>query len=214
MDQKPVIDISSTSSDEDVKIVPPELDDKSPPIVTIDSLDNSSDSDKPTISRHSPKLRKKHKRKKIKTEPKYEKKVDDLYFEDRFKDKVNFRIDTFHSRARPAYYSIDKCLGFVPSKKKKKETFQRYYVVKVDKKSKKGKAKEREEPTPEWCVDIEEETKSRTQEFNEALAKDPQDVKTWIEYIKFQVKCQPIFSNPCNYIPSLFSGRTAQTPGV
>ncbi|XP_029034111.1 nuclear exosome regulator NRDE2 [Osmia bicornis bicornis] len=145
------------------------------------------------------KKRKKEKRKHEKHEkPPYEPEVENLYFEDKYRDKGNSTVKTLCSRVRP-YYDIEQnSIGFASHRHLKKDTYQRYYTKNIDhveknkkksniisKESTTGQSKE-EECTPLWQIKLEELQKAKTKEYNEKLAENPNDIKLWLEYIEFQ----------------------------
>lgn len=110
-------------------------------------------------------------------------------------------VETLCSRVRPYYNSSQRNLGFISAKYSKKKVFPRYYLTNIDAQKakkhdtviKRTKSVEKpEEPLPEWCVNIDEERKSRTQEFNEKLEENPHDIELWLRYVDFQVKCYQI----------------------
>ncbi|XP_076302993.1 uncharacterized protein LOC143221427, partial [Lasioglossum baleicum] len=142
----------------------------------------------------------KHIRKKKKDKKKYtyEKDVENVYFEDKFRDKGNNTLKTLYSRARPYYNIKKKTLGFIPYKHSAKNTYERYYVKNIDytEKNKKNDtiirkestndSSKNEECTPSWYIKLEELQKNKTKEYNEKLTDNPNDIKLWIEYIEFQ----------------------------
>lgn len=147
--------------------------------------------------------KKKHTRDSKRHKPKYELDVENVYFEDKRRDKGNNNINTFCPRARPYYDVNKKSLGDVKRKQSKKESFHRYYVKNIDsaeaakkkdtviKKTNEKKALiediEANESTPSWCKNLEEEQKFKTQEYNEQLTRNPHNVELWLQYIDFQV---------------------------
>lgn len=140
--------------------------------------------------------------------PNYELVVENVYFEDRRRDKGNYNIDTFCPRARPYYDINEKCLGYVKHKRPKKDSFHRYYVKNIDsvetakkkdtiiKKTSEKETSEKQDESNEsessWCKNLEEEQKCKTREFNEQLTENPHNVELWLQYINFQV-CNKIF---------------------
>lgn len=135
--------------------------------------------------------------------PEYELDVENVYYEDRRRDKGNNNINTFCSRARPYYDVNKKSLGDVKRKRSKKDSFHRYYVKNIDfaetekkkdtiiKKTNEKEASiqdnEANESIPSWCKNLEEEQKFRTREYNEQLTESPHNVELWLQYINFQV---------------------------
>lgn len=135
--------------------------------------------------------------------PDYELDVENLYFEDRHRDKGNFNIITFCPRARPYYDVSEKSLGYVKRKFAKKDSFHRYHVKNIDsaeatkkkdtviKKTneKESLVKQDDEANESgsWCKNLEEEQKSKTREYNEQLTEDPHNIELWLQYINFQV---------------------------
>lgn len=147
--------------------------------------------------------RKKHKRDSKQHKLEYEKSVENIYFEDKYRDKGNNNIDTFCSRVRPLYDVSEKYKGFVKHKQPKKDKFCRYYVKNIDsvdalkkkdtiikKTNIKESSKQNEQASerlPLWCKNLEEEQKSKTKEYNEQLLQNPYDIELWMHYIDFQV---------------------------
>lgn len=146
--------------------------------------------------------RKKHKHHGKQHKPEYKQNVENLYFEDKHRDKRNNNIDTFCSRVRPLYDVSEKYIGFVKRSKPKKEKFSRYYAKNIDSIETKKKDtiikktnvketseqnKEADESLPSWCNNLEEEQKSKTKEYNEQLLENPRNVDLWLQYIDFQV---------------------------
>lgn len=146
--------------------------------------------------------RKKHKHDSRSHKPEYERNVENLYFEDKHRDKGNINIDTFCSRVRPLYDVSEKYIGFVKRKQPKKIKFHRYYIKNIDSvealkkkdtiikktnvKESSEQDKEVEESLP-WCKNLEEEQKSKTREYNKQLTENPYNVELWLQYINFQV---------------------------
>lgn len=198
----PVIEVSSDSSDnESVKVLPQVNRDA----YEVVSLDSDSSCEAVPLPAKRAKLRKtsKHSRtSKNKPKVKYELDVENVYFEDRTRDRGNCHVDTLCARARPRYLTNCRPLGFVAYQmQNKKSTLQRYWVAisEAKKKSKKpdtvikrGTSKKSDEPVEEsvgslnFLPNAEEEQKSRTKEFNEKLGESPHDVDLWLRYIKFQ----------------------------
>lgn len=187
------IDITSSSSEDETVQVPvfPKREIIPENVKIISSSLNISDTNK--SRKHHKKKKKKHK---IKIEEKYEKQVDNLYYEDRILDARFCTVDTLCSRVRPLYNLSEHSLGFISGKRFKKRVFRRYYSKNVDKEeqSKKKdsiiqrtKCEEKIEILPEWCVNIEEEQKNKTQDFNKNLEENPHDIQIWLNYINFQV---------------------------
>ncbi|EZA46762.1 hypothetical protein DMN91_004145 [Ooceraea biroi] len=133
--------------------------------------------------------------------PTYEQNVENIYFEDKYRDKGNSNIDTFCSRVRPFYDISEKTMGFAKYKQPKKDIFHRYYVKNVDsaatskkkdtvirRTSEKEVAKDEEadESFYSWCKNIDEEQKCKTREYNEQLVENPYNVDLWLQYVDFQ----------------------------
>ncbi|KAL6265282.1 hypothetical protein P5V15_002062 [Pogonomyrmex californicus] len=131
----------------------------------------------------------------------YELDVENVYFEDRHRDKGNNNINTFCSRVRPYYDISEKSLGFIKRKQPKKDSFHRYYVKNIDsvetkkkdtiikrtnEKEASTKQDEANESIPSWCKNLEEEQKCKTREYNVQLLENPHNVKLWLQYIDFQ----------------------------
>lgn len=142
---------------------------------------------------------KRKKNKKIHEKPEYEKNVENVYFEDKFRDKASNSINTLYSSVRPYYYIKINSLGFVPYKKSKKNSYKRYYVKNIDhieknkkkdtviKKESTTNSSKEEQCIPSWYIKLEELQKSKTKEYNEKLTNNPNDIQLWIEYMEFQV---------------------------
>lgn len=145
------------------------------------------------------KKRKKEKKKYEKHEkPLYEPEVENIYFEDKYRDIGNSNVKTLCSRVRP-YYNIGKNpLGFVSFKHLKRDAYERYYIKNIDyieknkkksnviKKESTSDTSKEEENIPLWQINLEELQKSKTKEYNEKLAENPNNIKLWLEYIEFQ----------------------------
>lgn len=141
--------------------------------------------------------------------PEYELDVENVYFEDRRRDKGNNNINTFCPRVRPYYDVSEKSLGYIKRKQSKKDPFHRYYVKNIDsaevtkkkdtviKKTNEKETLQQDDETAEsmssWCKNLEEEQKSKTREYNEQLTKDPHNVELWLQYIDFQVFNKRLF---------------------
>ena len=180
------VDISSDSSSEDDLQVEKFEQNK----ITSESDEKLSVDSK----RH--KKQKKKRKKKHKREDEISVNEKGVYYENKTRDKVFLNLKSIHSRARPAYDISDKYIGFIPIKRTKKDSFDRYYLFNIDKvvtsKKKntflsKNEKKPEEDNNLEENNKLEEEQKNKVQEFNEQLTKSPDDVATWIEYINFQV---------------------------
>ncbi|CAK9825779.1 Nuclear exosome regulator NRDE2 [Anthophora retusa] len=128
----------------------------------------------------------------------YEKDVENVYFEDRNRDRGNNTVKTLCSRVRPYYDINQNSLGSFPYKQSKKVTHERYYTKNIDYVSK-SKTKDtvirrepistsskEEECTPAWHIKLEELQKAKTKEYNEKLIENPNDIELWLEYIEFQ----------------------------
>lgn len=145
--------------------------------------------------------KKKHRQDKSKQhKPQYEQYVENVYFEDKHRDKGNNNINTFCSKIRPLYNIRERCISFIKCKIPKKDTFHRYYVKNIDVNTLKEKdtiikrtsvketLKENEDDNiPSWSKNLEEEQKCITREYNERLTENPYNVELWLEYIQFQV---------------------------
>ncbi|XP_068970972.1 nuclear exosome regulator NRDE2 [Bombus flavifrons] len=144
------------------------------------------------------KKKKKDKKKYAYGEREYEKDVENVYFEDKYRDKGNNNINTLYSSIKPYYDIKINSLGFLPYKKSKKDSYERYYVKNIDyiEKNKKKdtiirkesitNSSKEEQSTPSWYIKLEELQKAKTKEYNEKLTNDPNDIQLWIEYIEFQ----------------------------
>lgn len=137
-----------------------------------------------------------------KHKPEYEQSVENVYFEDKRRDKRNNNIDTYCSRVRPLYDLNKKYISFVKHKKPKKDKFHRYYLKNIDsvealkkkdtiiKKTNVKESSKQDEEADEslpWCKNLEEEQKSMTKEYNKQLTENPHNVEIWLQYIEFQV---------------------------
>lgn len=134
--------------------------------------------------------------------PDYEQDVENVYFEDKHRDKGNNNINTFCPRVRPSYEINEKFISFIKHKQPK-DTFQRYYVKNIDsieslkkKDSIIKKTIEKESSVQDeeinknvssWCKNLEEEQKCKTREYNEQLTENPHNVELWLQYVNFQV---------------------------
>ncbi|KOX69727.1 hypothetical protein WN51_05011 [Melipona quadrifasciata] len=140
-------------------------------VYTVTSKNQKPVTEEKKTSKH---IKRKKKNKKICEKPEYEKDVENVYFEDKYRDKGNNSINTLYPSARP-YYDI-KINSL--EKNKKKDTV-------IKKESTTNSSKE-EQCIPSWYVKLEELQKSKTKEYNEKLTNNPNDVQLWIEYIEFQ----------------------------
>nr|XP_033323573.1 nuclear exosome regulator NRDE2 isoform X1 [Megalopta genalis] len=145
--------------------------------------------------------KKKKERKKYGTTEKtyYKQEVENVYFEDKRRDKGNSTVETLCSRARPYYNTRRNSIGFISYEHRKKDSYERYYANNIDliDKHKKRKSnnitkesvhdsfKEIEYPFLSNGISVELQ-KTKTKEYNEMLTDDPSNVKLWIEYIQFQ----------------------------
>lgn len=133
---------------------------------------------------------------------KYKQNVENVYFEDKHRDRGNNTISTFCSRVRPVYNVSEKTIGFARYKQPRKDTFHRYYIKNIDsaeaskkkdaiikKTSEKEivKGDEANENLYSWCNNIDEEQKRKTREYNEQLMQNPRDIDLWLQYLDFQV---------------------------
>ncbi|XP_053972963.1 nuclear exosome regulator NRDE2 [Hylaeus volcanicus] len=163
------------------------------------SNENRTSKEKETLKHIKKRKRekRKHTREKVK-KPEYKRDVENVYFEDKYRDKGNSTVNTLCSRVRP-YYDIQKnSLGCVPCKQPRKDIYERYYIRNIDcveKTKKKDNIIKRdsttdslkeEEPTPSWCTNLEELQKNKIKEYNEKLTDDPNNINMWFEYIEFQ----------------------------
>ncbi|XP_076760470.1 nuclear exosome regulator NRDE2 [Xylocopa sonorina] len=153
-----------------------------------------------TVSEDRKRFKRIKKRKRDKRKCGYEKDVENVYFEDKYRDKENNTVKTLCSRVRPYYDVHRSTLGVVSYKHSRKITYERYYVRNIDyiEKNKKNSAiirkdsitdtskDEEVECTPSWYIKLEELQKAKTKEYNEKLVDDPNDVSLWLEYIEFQ----------------------------
>ncbi|XP_076620504.1 nuclear exosome regulator NRDE2 [Colletes latitarsis] len=141
--------------------------------------------------------KKKHAHEKVK-KPEYKREVENVYFEDKYRDKGNNTVKTLCSRVRP-YYDIEKnSLGFVSFKQPKKDSYERYYIKNIDsvdrakkkdniiRKDSTTNTFKNDESTPSWCTNLEELQKNKIKEYNERLTDNPNNVNLWVEYIEFQ----------------------------
>ncbi|XP_011302659.1 protein NRDE2 homolog [Fopius arisanus] len=185
------ISVSSESSDGEFSGIPGE---KITAVVDVEEIPHDS----PPLKKH--KKSKKHRsNKNTKGKMKYEPVVDNVYYDDRIRDRGNFKVDTLCSRARPLYTVFYKTLGFIPFTHKKKSPLPRYFAISSDtpQKSSKVSSKKLKDAT-EQSLDIvrtpeqikEDETKSRIKEFNEQLSEDPNDIDLWVQYINFEDRDQ------------------------
>ncbi|XP_076642185.1 nuclear exosome regulator NRDE2 [Halictus rubicundus] len=146
------------------------------------------------------KKRKKEKRKSGTTEkPYYKQEVENIYFEDKHRDKGNSTVNTLCSRVRP-YYSIQRnnSLGFISYKQQKKDPYPRYYANNIDlveKHKKKSNIITKQatsdsfketEYASSWNINFEELQRTKTKEYNERLTDDQNNVELWLEYVQFQ----------------------------
>ncbi|CAL7937139.1 unnamed protein product [Xylocopa violacea] len=152
------------------------------------------------VSEEKKRFKRIKKRKKDKRKCGYEKDVENVYFEDKYRDKENNTVKTLCSRVRPYYDVHRSTLGVVSYKHSKKVTYERYYARNIDyiEKNKKNSAiirkdfiintskEEEEECTPLWSIKLEELQKAKTKEYNEKLIDSPNDISLWLEYIAFQ----------------------------
>lgn len=135
--------------------------------------------------------------------PDYKLDVENVYFEDRRRDKGNNNINTFCPRARPYYNVSEKSLGYVKHKQSKKDPFHRYYIKNIDsaeaakkkdtiikRTNEKATLTRQDDEVNEslsWCKNLEEEQKCKTREYNEQLTENPHNLELWLQYIDFQV---------------------------
>lgn len=127
--------------------------------------------------------------------------TEELYYEDKYRDRGNSKVDTLCQRARP-YYFRKKLFNFnFPKRlKKRKKPLKRYHTYNLDAREmnkkknttiRRDSVKDKsitEESVLSWCKNLEEEQTNRTRDFNEKLFKNPNDIQLWLEYITFQVK--------------------------
>ncbi|XP_015126714.1 protein NRDE2 homolog [Diachasma alloeum] len=200
-----VISISSDSSDDELFEIPEE---KAAPVIPLDSDIEELHHYSPPPAK-KPKKSKKHKSsKEAKPKIKYELVVENVYFDDRVRDKGNLRVDTLCARARPLYTRSYKTLGFVSLKYKKKQLLRRYFALSPEAAKKSTKKLKSEAPppqndpqlSPEFLSTLqqtkEEETKLKIKEFNEQLSEDPQNIDLWLQYINFEDRDQNFEVSP------------------
>lgn len=209
-----MIDLSSESSSEDsIKIDTNNFQEVQKPEEIVIASDTSSESDRRSSVSRYPRRHKKRKKKyrekgSQRHKPKYEKVVDNVYFEDTTRDRRNFSVSTLGGSARPRYNLYGAYLGFRASKKSKQQTTRRYFAINIDSVRKGEKQDTRikretrvdgnnEAEVFDWGVNSEQEQTDKTREFNEQLAENPDDIDLWIKYISFQVLCfQKLISAP------------------
>lgn len=205
--EKPVVDISSdNSSDNDLSNIPNVSTSKASTQENKHFYNNSVkpvhvNEDRRRTSKRSKKSKRERKKygSKKRDKYKYEPIVENVYFEDKHRDRGNNMVNTLCSRVRPHYNIGQKFLGFVSYNQIKKDnSYQRYHAYNIDlveKTKKKDTIIKREnnkqminqnEPIPSWCTNLEEEQTSKTREYNEQLIEDPKNIKLWLEYIEFQ----------------------------
>ncbi|XP_049937954.1 nuclear exosome regulator NRDE2 [Schistocerca serialis cubense] len=108
-------------------------------------------------------------------------KTEDFY-EDKCPNKGFLKVDTLYKPAVPVYKcNHHKALGKLPSRKAKKRNY-RYYLYCLD---------EENSQAENWkgvssCEKQESEIMSKTEEYNVALTKNPNDVDMWIQYVNYQ----------------------------
>ncbi|XP_017796520.1 PREDICTED: LOW QUALITY PROTEIN: protein NRDE2 homolog [Habropoda laboriosa] len=150
----------------------------------------------PSLSKEKPILEEKRKSKHVKRKKRekrkyadekvgksgYEKDVENVYFEDRNRDRGNNTVNTLCSRVRPYYNVKRRTLGFFSYKQSKKETYERYYTKNIDyinknktkdtiiRKESISTSSKEEECTPVWHIKLEELQKAKTKEYNEKLS--------------------------------------------
>ncbi|XP_063981715.1 nuclear exosome regulator NRDE2 [Diachasmimorpha longicaudata] len=195
----PVISPSSDSSNDEFLETPGE---KAPPVISVNSDIEETHRYSPPPPKKRRKSKKRKSSKETKSKIKYELVVDNVYFDDRVRDKGNLRVDTLCSRARPLYSSSCKTLGLASVKYKKKQLLHRYFALIADSAKKSSKKFKAERPTPQNDPQVsqeflnslqqtkEEETRQKIKEFNEQLLEDPQNVDLWVEYINFEDRDQ------------------------
>lgn len=204
--KKETFDLSS-SSDESLHDIPNEKLVKSETALLNTKLYTKQEELKTDKIQKTKKKKRTHDSKRYKIE--YEQDVENVYFEDKYRDKGNNNINTFCPRERPSYKISEKFIGFI--KQPKKDIFHRYYVKNIDsaESSKKKdtvikKTIEKEISTQDeeinenvssWCKNLEEEQKCKTREYNEQLTEDPYNVELWLQYINFQVFNKIFFIN-------------------
>ncbi|XP_034937162.1 nuclear exosome regulator NRDE2 [Chelonus insularis] len=193
----PTINISSDSSDSDeIEFITRINKEDSDDIIEVSSsIVNETDNRKEHFKKRK-KLKKSKKHEKHKITKNYELVVKDVYYDDTFRDKGNFKVDTLCSRVRPIYNLKQTALGLIVNMYNKKEIFNRYYVKITDKKKSKKlntiiqKTKiihntDHDEFNQKISEAAEEKIKSKIKEYNEKLAEDPHDIDLWLEYIHF-----------------------------
>jgi len=145
--------------------------------------------------------KKKHKHNIKRNKPKYEQNVENIYFEDKHRNKEYNNMNTICSRIKLFYDVNEKTIGFTKCKQSEKYIFHRYYIKNIDsaevskkkdtiikKTNKKEIVKEKEmNENYSWCKNIDEEQKCKTREYNEQLMENPYNIDLWLQYIDFQV---------------------------
>lgn len=148
--------------------------------------------------------RKRSKRDNKRSKHTYEQNVENVYFEDKYRDKGNNNVNTLCSRVRPFYNISGKSIGFLHFKRPKKGVSSRYYAKNIDtaealkkkntiikktnvQESSKKRDEEVNEDVPSWCKNLEEEQKCKTRDYNEQLTANPHNIELWLQYIEFQV---------------------------
>ncbi|XP_076235834.1 nuclear exosome regulator NRDE2-like isoform X2 [Calliopsis andreniformis] len=194
------VDFSSEDSDETVTEIP-RLNKQILYDTTSVSTERSTLEEKTKRGTKHTKKRKKGKRKythEVQKNLRYEREVDNIYFEDKHRDKGNDTVKTLCSRVRPYYDVKNYCLGFVSYKQPNKSICERYYTQSIDfiEKAKDMDSIIRRESTidsskeekylSQWYTNFEEYQTIKTKEYNERLTNDASNIKLWLEYIDFQ----------------------------
>jgi hypothetical protein len=144
--------------------------------------------------------KKKYKHDSKRNKPKYEKNVENIYFEDKHRNKEYNNMNTISSRIKLFYDVSRKTIGFTKCKQSEKDIFHRYYIKNIDsvetskkkdtiikKINKKEIVKEETNENYSWCKNIDEEQKCKTREYNKQLMENPFNIDLWLQYIDFQV---------------------------
>ena len=171
------------------------------PIVSLDSDCSSEEFSHPVKRAKKHNSEKKHSKNRHKI--KYEVEVENVYFEDRTRDRGNCNIESLCSRVRPRYNFKHAYLGFDPYQLHSKSDLlvQRYYAFahnpkkhkkKQDTVIKRGTTEKTDSQNDDveaefnFLPNEEEQRMAQTKEFNEKIADSPHDVDLWLRYVKAQ----------------------------
>ncbi|KAK0086972.1 hypothetical protein PV325_002063 [Microctonus aethiopoides] len=134
-----------------------------------------------------------------KHKPEYDLDVKNVYFDDKFRDKGNLKVDTLCSRIRPIYnYNLYmKPIGFVGFKWKKPEALKRYYSKSIKVKSKdekvdrvikrsKSEVKESDDFNDDKLMKEQNILQLKIKEFNQQLAEEPTNIQLWLQYANLE----------------------------